>query len=136
MKQAHGTAARSGRHGPKLLPVAACLAVMTGAAVAQPDPGAACAALTGRDVAAAAIGLPTSGATVTSATAVVPSPAGRDAASPAQPDHCRVLGTIAPVDPQAPPIRFQLNLPLPSHWNGKALQYGGGGFNGVLITGL
>ena len=33
-----------------------------------------------------------------------------------------------------PRIHFQLNLP--ANWNGKALQYGGGGFNGVLITGL
>jgi tannase/feruloyl esterase len=50
------------------------------------------------------------------------------------PAHCRVLGRIAPVDPAAPPILFQLNLP--ENWNGKAVQYGGGGFNGVLITGL
>jgi hypothetical protein len=33
-----------------------------------------------------------------------------------------------------PPIRFELNLP--AEWNGRALQYGGGGFNGVVITGL
>ncbi len=32
------------------------------------------------------------------------------------------------------PIRFQLNLP--AQWNGRSVQYGGGGFNGVLITGL
>ena len=37
-------------------------------------------------------------------------------------------------DPAAQAINFQLNLP--TTWNGKALQYGGGGFNGVLITGL
>ena len=45
-----------------------------------------------------------------------------------------MLGAIAPVDPNAPPIRFQVNLP--THWNGRSVQYGGGGFNGVLITGL
>jgi len=61
-----------------------------------------------------------------------PTPAGRIA--PATPSYCRVLGRIAPVDPKAPPIRFQLNLPL--QWNGRSVQYGGGGFNGVLITGL
>jgi hypothetical protein len=38
------------------------------------------------------------------------------------------------VDTGAPPIRFQVNLP--TQWNGSYLQFGGGGFNGVLITGL
>ena len=50
------------------------------------------------------------------------------------PSFCKVLGAIAPVDPTAPVIRFQVNLP--AAWNCKAVQYGGGGFNGVLITGL
>jgi hypothetical protein len=45
-----------------------------------------------------------------------------------------VLGHIEPGDPEAPPIRFQVNLPL--RWNGRSVQYGGGGFNGVLITGV
>ena len=45
-----------------------------------------------------------------------------------------MLGQIAPSDPNAPPIKFQVNLPV--EWNGRSLQYGGGGFNGVLITGL
>ena len=53
---------------------------------------------------------------------------------PAMPSHCRVVGEIAPLDTTAPPIRFQVNLPV--DWNGRAVQYGGGGFNGVLITGL
>ena len=61
-----------------------------------------------------------------------PTPAAR--ISPATPQFCRVLGHIDPTDPKAPPIRFQLNLPL--QWNGRSVQYGGGGFNGVLITGL
>ena len=34
----------------------------------------------------------------------------------------------------APDIEFQVNLP--SDWNGKSLQLGGGGFNGRVITGL
>ena len=61
-----------------------------------------------------------------------PTPSGR--ITPAAPASCRVLGRIAPTDPKAPPIRFQVNLPL--QWNGRSVQYGGGGFNGVLITGL
>ena len=46
----------------------------------------------------------------------------------------RGWASIAPTDPSAPPIKFQVNLPV--EWNGRSLQYGGGGFNGVLITGL
>ncbi|MGG5820109.1 tannase/feruloyl esterase family alpha/beta hydrolase [Falsiroseomonas sp. HW251] len=111
---------------------------LAGAASAQ-TPEAACAALAGRAIAAEDIGLPTGGATVATATFTAPAGPSRDATGfpvSAQPAHCRLLGSIAPVDPQAPPIRFQLNLPIAAEWNGKALQYGGGGFNGVLITGL
>src|SRR5213080_2887290 len=61
-----------------------------------------------------------------------PTPAARVA--PANPEFCKVLGQIAPTDPNAPPIKFEVNLPV--EWNGRSLQYGGGGFNGVLITGL
>src|SRR5215212_4080873 len=52
--------------------------------------------------------------------------------TPANPAFRKVLGQIAPSDPNAPPIKFQVNLPV--EWNGRSLQYGGGGFNGVLIT--
>ncbi len=61
-----------------------------------------------------------------------PTPAAR--VTPANPAFCKVIGRIEPTDPKAPPIRFQVNLPV--EWNGRSLQYGGGGFNGVLITGL
>ncbi len=59
-------------------------------------------------------------------------PAGR--VTPANPAFCKVIGHLDPTDPKAPPIKFQVNLPI--EWNGRAVQYGGGGFNGVLITGL
>jgi feruloyl esterase len=61
-----------------------------------------------------------------------PTPAARF--SPALPPYCRVLGAIAPLDPQAPLIQFQINLPM--NWNGRSVQYGGGGFNGTLINAL
>jgi len=61
-----------------------------------------------------------------------PTPSGR--ITPANPAFCKVLGHIDPTDPNAPPIKFEVNLP--TEWNGRSLQYGGGGFNGVLITGL
>jgi len=56
------------------------------------------------------------------------------AVAPALPEHCQVIGAIAPADPKAPSIRFQVNLP--TQWNRSSLQYGGGGFNGVLVNGL
>ena len=61
-----------------------------------------------------------------------PTPSGR--ITPANPVFCKVLGHIESVDPKAPPVKFQVNLPV--EWNGRSVQYGGGGFNGVLITGL
>jgi feruloyl esterase len=49
-------------------------------------------------------------------------------------EYCKVLGSINPVDPAAPPIKFQVNLP--ASWNGKATMFGGGGYNGIIGTGL
>lgn len=97
-----------------------------GASASSPPPPSAatqCAALNGLAIPASSIAEPTGGATVTSATLV-------EAAG----EYCQVNGAIAPVDPAAPSIRFQVNLP--SNWNRKALHYGGGGFDGTLITGV
>ena len=69
------------------------------------------------------IGLPTTGAVVASAV-VVPA-AGTGIAAVA--DYCKVLGDINPVDPTAPKIKFQVNLPF--NWNGKAVMFGGRGYN-------
>src|SRR5690349_7386499 len=99
------------------------------------EPAAGCAGVVG-DIPASAIGIPSGKATVLSAVLVPASPLAAPANAPLQPalpQHCKVLGEIAPIDPKAPPIRFQVNLP--TEWNGRAVQYGGGGYNGVLITG-
>lgn len=106
------------------------------------DAAAACAALKTLTVPTTAIGLPSGEARVDSATLMPavalavaprgPSPAAR--ITPETPAFCRVQGRILPLDAQAPPILWQVNLPL--QWNGRSLQYGGGGFNGVLISGL
>ncbi|HEX3138791.1 MAG TPA: tannase/feruloyl esterase family alpha/beta hydrolase, partial [Rhizobacter sp.] len=88
-----------------------------------------CTSLNGMSVAAASIGLATTGAVVTS-TEVVPA-AG---SGPTQVgEYCKVLGDINPVDPAAPKIKFQLNLP--TTWNSKAMMFGGGGYNGTIATG-
>jgi feruloyl esterase len=121
-------------------------ALLLTACASQPvDPTAACLALKA-PISASAIGLPSGAAAIESATLVAPSalqvrpkvpfapPPPEVAIAPALPEHCQVIGAIAPIDPKAPPIRFQVNLP--TDWNGRSLQYGGGGFNGVLINGL
>lgn len=119
----------------KLLALTAVL-LLSGCAARLLDPVEGCAAMKE----------PMKGVTIESATLVAPtplmlrpkvpfSPAPPEfAIAPALPEHCQVIGTIAPADPKAPAIRFQVNLP--THWNGNSLQYGGGGFNGVLIDGL
>ena len=80
----------------------------------------ACGALRHVTLAATVIGLPTAGAEVTSAKR-------RHKGGMA---YCRVMGRIHSVDLKANDIRFELNLP--ERWNGKALQYGGGTFDGYL----
>jgi feruloyl esterase len=105
---------------------------------------AKCAALAGTVIPGAALTLPGIGsgpATIDSAvytretvmTLVDRGPTPAAMINPATPNFCKVLGHIAPVDPTAPNINFQVNLP--ESWNGRSVQYGGGGFNGVLISG-
>lgn len=45
-------------------------------------------------------------------------------------EYCKVIGRVRPVDPAAQNIRFELNLP--TAWNRKAVQFGGGSFDGWL----
>jgi hypothetical protein len=88
------------------------------------------------------IGLPTGGAVVSSARLVAAVPEVRSAPTPinpsgitmARPEYCEVKGEIHSVDPAAPPIRFQVNLP--TEWNGEALHQGGGGYDGNVVTAL
>lgn len=96
------------------------------AAAAQATPielnASSCTALADLGVSAEKIGLPTRGADITSAVLV--------AAREDMPEHCLVAGHIFPVDESAPNIEF--NVALPIKWNGKALMFGGGGYNGVI----
>lgn len=110
--------------------VALCvLSVVAGCAGNPAAQGAqdGCVQLQGGRISASAIGLPTRGAIVESATSI---PASTAAGRPALPAFCKVLGSIKPVDPTAPAIRFEISLPMA--WNGKALMLGGGGFNGTI----
>jgi feruloyl esterase len=109
------------------------------------DPRAGCESLTApfaAELIGASAGLRSGAASIDSATLVAPAalsvaergPTPAAMVNPATPQYCKVLGRIAPLDPQAPPILFQVNLP--TQWNGRSVQFGGGGFNGVLINAL
>src|SRR3954454_1695556 len=112
--------------------VSSTVATLIAAGVSPASAVVNCTDLASLRIPASEIGLPNGGATITSAQiATVPA----DPSNPATTrDYCKVLGAVAPVDPNAPPVNFEVNLP--ADWNGKAVQYGGGGLNGVLITGL
>ncbi|HWN49175.1 MAG TPA: tannase/feruloyl esterase family alpha/beta hydrolase, partial [Xanthobacteraceae bacterium] len=107
-------------------------AILMAAAWSPASAAVNCADLVNLKILASEIGLPSGGATITSAQmATVPA----DPLNPgATRDYCKVLGAVEPMDPNAPPVNVEVNLPV--DWNGKAVQYGGGGSNGVLITGL
>lgn len=86
----------------------------------------ACRQLSGLPIPARAIGLPTTGGSVTSATVVPPSGTG----AAALPEYCLVSASISPVDSAAPAIHF--SLALPTAWNSKVVMFGGGGFDGSV----
>jgi len=88
-----------------------------------------CDHLIGLEISPDDIGLETTGATITSVSYKVV-----DDLSIEGSEYCEVIGSIHPVDPEAPDINFQVNLP--TEWNKKFLQFGGGGFNGTVISGL
>ena len=88
-----------------------------------------CAALKDFSIPASAIGLPTSGALVQTAVAVGAADQGN-----ANGDFCKVIGIVKPKNSTSPNLEFEVNLPY--NWNGRALQMGGGGYDGSLVTGL
>lgn len=88
-----------------------------------------CAGLDGLAIPPSAIGLLSSGATVQ--TAAMVSASEKDNING---DFCKVIGIVKPHNPASPNIEFEVNLP--AVWNRRALQMGGGGYDGSLVTGL
>lgn len=112
----------------------ALVAALPSASAQLPDvstlsPAEACERLQGQHLSAMLIGLPTTGATIASARLIPANAADNDNG-----EYCKVLGAIHPHTYTAPDINFEVNLP--SDWNGKTLQFGGGGLNGTVVTGL
>lgn len=89
-------------------------------------PPQSCAQLREMSIPASAIGLPTRGARVTATDMVAAGGEGAKAIGA----YCKLSGEISPVDPAVPAIRFQIDLP--TQWNGKALMFGGGGYDGSI----
>src|SRR5215472_8315173 len=89
----------------------------------------ACAGLQGLAIPPSAIGLPTAGAEVKTAVAVNASDTGN-----VNGVFCKIVGIVKPQHDGSPNLEFEVNLPL--SWNRRALQMGGGGYDGTLVTGL
>ncbi|MDR3414702.1 MAG: tannase/feruloyl esterase family alpha/beta hydrolase, partial [Nevskia sp.] len=87
-----------------------------------------CAAMVGVTVPASAIALPTGGVRITGAKSFAATGEGAKAVGA----FCRVNAEILPRDPAAPPIKMEVNLP--EQWNGNALMFGGGGYNGSILS--
>jgi hypothetical protein len=94
------------------LPVAAQTATLT------PE---ACTALGATVITPAQIALPVRAVTLTSATWVDTAPV-----------HCRIDGHIDPVDQAANARPINFGVALPASWNGRGVQLGGGGMNGMI----
>lgn len=110
----------------KILFATGCVAVLLAPADRVHAQPLACAEMLTVSIPSTAIGLPSGGGKVTEAV-VVPAAGSNASATPA---YCRVTGTLAPVNPQAPAITFRVALPVA--WNGKVMMFGGGGFDGTL----
>jgi len=102
-----GPSDRGGAAGPVVITASDCTAEKLGAIIAP-----------------SAIGEPVRGVTLSA-------PSWSEATS-SIPAHCRVNGSMAPVDrsPNARPINF--SVVLPETWNRRAAQLGGGGMNGMV----
>lgn len=92
-------------------------------------PADACASLQGFSIPPSAIGLPTGGAVVQTVAPVAASASGNTNG-----DFCKVTGIVKPVNPKSSSMEFEVNLP--QSWNRRALQMGGGGYDGTLVAGL
>lgn len=109
--------------------LASALLMRTGIAAERAAAREACEALSGAEIPAVKIGLPTRGARIDSARFISATAEGN-----LNGEYCEVRGWISPMNAGSPRMQFEVNLP--SSWNRKLLQMGGGGFDGSLVTGL
>ena len=115
--------------GSTVCAVVAAVSLAPRAEGATTQLAADCASLKGFAIPASSIGLPTGGATVETAVAV-------KATEPKNlnGDFCKVTGVIKNATASTAVFEFEVNLP--DTWNGRALQMGGGGYDGSLVNAL
>jgi feruloyl esterase len=112
--------------------IGALLGLVAQAALAAPNEAPLamhCAEFAGAVLPPELIALPSAGAQIESAAMVRATAPGNQQGG----EYCRITGRIKAVNASTPDIRFDLNLPR--RWNGRALQIGGGGYNGVVVSG-
>ncbi|KUO05549.1 tannase/feruloyl esterase family alpha/beta hydrolase [Streptomyces caeruleatus] len=102
------------------------VALLPAPAGAAAGPSARCEALAELAIPADALGLPTSGGRVTGTKTVPDSGTGSGAIG----EYCQVDAELFPVDIEAPNI--EMRVALPAEWNGRAMMFGGGGYDGVI----
>ncbi|MEV4318144.1 tannase/feruloyl esterase family alpha/beta hydrolase [Actinocrispum sp. NPDC049592] len=95
-------------------------AITDGHSVSVPD----CAGLDQVKIPASVMSLPTTGGRVGSASVVTKVVSGVTTV------YCQADADIFPVDPSAPHIKMRVALPY--GWNGKAMMFGGGGYDGTI----
>ncbi len=105
----------------------------TAAETSSIKPKIDCASMAGRTIDAKSIGLPTRGATLTTAVLNAASVPPNRPGSPI-PEYCYISGSIAPIDSSAPNILFA--VAIPTAWNRKAWQVGGSSLDGSIPGGL
>ena len=88
-----------------------------------------CAEFAGAVLPPELIALPTAGVLIESAAMIGATAPGNQQGG----EYCRITGRIKALKATTPDIRFDLNLPR--RWNGRALQIGGGGYNGSVVSG-
>jgi feruloyl esterase len=88
-----------------------------------------CSTMVGRSIDASLIGAPTSGATITTAVLTAATVANTSITSRA-PEYCNITGRILPFDPGSIVINFRVSIP--TEWNQKSWQIGGGGTDGSI----
>lgn len=109
--------------------IGAALAANPGSQGSTPFSRETCASLRGLAIPASAIGLPSLAAVVETAVWVGASDEGN-----INGEFCKVTGIVKAHNPGSPNLEFEVNLP--ATWNRRALQMGGGGYDGSLVTGL
>lgn len=109
----------------RVMPILLVFTLEAQADTAPQDMAAQCSRMETLSIPASKISLATNGAKVESSVLVKTTDLGNQNG-----EYCRIVGRIKPVDPLAPDIIWQVNLP--TAWNGKLLQYGGSGYSGSL----